>query len=144
MISVDLPDRNACFDHLRDTRFGETIACVYCGSESIKPMDTTTAKGAQQYRCTVCNRQFNDLTNTVFEEREFSLEEMFYIIKQIDAKPIAEIQRDLGRVHYEPVLRFVHLVEAMHPERSTLPLDELCDNELLYSAGDGSGKDDPK
>lgn len=126
-----LPDRDDCLERLRDARFGDTVTCVYCGSESIETTGTTS-KGAQQYRCRTCKGQFNDVTHTVFASRAFSVSEMFYIIKEMDDKPVAEIQRDLDRHQYEPVLDFVHHVRAIHPDRSELPLRELCGDETLY------------
>lgn len=131
MPSIDLPDSEACYERLREARFGDMVACLYCGSDELQTRGTTE-KGSQRYYCTRCKRQFNDLTHTVFEERRFSLEEMFYIIKEMDEKSVAQIQRDLGRHQYEPVLRFVHHVQAVYPENSEIPLREVCTDGDLY------------
>lgn len=131
-VTVDLPDPEACFDRFRAARFGDGVTCVYCESDEVTTVGTTE-KGARTYDCPRCDRQFNDFTRTVFEDRQFAIEEMFYIVKEMDERSIAQIQRDLGRHQYEPVLRFVHHVRAVHPEHSVIPLREVCSDPDLYS-----------
>jgi hypothetical protein len=51
----------------------------------------------------------NDLTGTIFDRHHFPIEEMFYILKEMEAKSTLQISRELGR-DYESVLRFVREV----------------------------------
>jgi transposase-like protein len=43
-----------------------------------------TTKGARKYKCLECGKYFNDLTGAIFENHRFFIEEMFYIIKEMD------------------------------------------------------------
>lgn len=131
MPPVDLPESEAYHERFSEARCGDTVTCVYCDSDEVRNLGTTE-KGARQYDCNRCKRQFNDLTRTVFEARRFSLDEMFCIVKEIEGRSIAQIQRDLVRHQHEPVLRFVHRVRAVHPDHSELPLYEMCADDGLY------------
>ena len=77
-----------------------SIARVKTLSSAVRPVRT------QQYWCKECETYFNDLTNTIFGQHRFVLEEMFYIVKEMRSEPTAQIVRDLGR-DYEAVLNFV-------------------------------------
>lgn len=77
---VFLPPRERCFERLRLARFGETETCVHCGSDEVVKRGTT-GKDIQQYWCKDCETYFNDLTDTIFGQHRFALEEMFYIVK---------------------------------------------------------------
>lgn len=70
----------------------------------------TAGKDAQQYWCKACETYFNDLTDTIFGQHRFELEEMFYIIKEMRAEKTAQIARYLDR-DYEAVPDFVHEVQ---------------------------------
>ena len=106
---VFLPPRERCFERLRLARFGETVTCVHCESEDVVKRGTT-CKDAQQYWCTECETYFHDLTNTIFDQHRFDLEEMFYIVNEMRSEPTAQIVRDRDR-DYEAVLNFVHDVQ---------------------------------
>ena len=65
---------------------------------------------------------FNDLTGTIFENRRFFIEEMFYIIKEMETKSALQISEKLGR-DYDSVLNFihkVHLLASNHSKKITL------------------------
>lgn len=142
--SADLfrPDRESCFERLRLARFGETVTCLYCESEAVVKRGTT-GKDAQQYWCKGCETYFNDLTNTIFGQHRFGLEEMFYIIKEMRSAPTAQIARDLDR-DYEAVLNFVHEVQDATGTISEFELEEVCEADEIYvTAGEkGEEKED--
>ncbi len=121
-VEVFLPDADDCYERLRRARFGATVSCVYCGESEPVIKKGTTCKGAQQYRCKECETYFNDLTGTVFGQRRFGIEEMFYIIAKMSTEPISQLARDLDR-DYEAVRAFVHQVEEDNHE---LDLPTLC------------------
>jgi transposase-like protein len=56
-----------------------------------------TPKGARKYKCLECVKYFNDLTGTIFENHRFFIEEMFYIIKEMETKSALQISEELGR-----------------------------------------------
>ncbi len=120
-VHTRLPPRDQCYDALRSARFGDTVTCIHCGSDNVVKRGTTN-KGAQRYWCKDCETYFNDLTETVFGHHRFDIEEMFYIVTEMDGKPISQIARDLDR-DYEAVRTFVHRVED---DDHDLEWTELC------------------
>ena len=45
-----------------------------------------TEKGAAKYHCLNCGRYFNALTKTIFEHHKFPIEEMFYILEEMEKR----------------------------------------------------------
>jgi transposase-like protein len=137
---VFLPSRERCFERLRLARFGETVTCVHCGSEDVVKRGTT-GKDAQQYWCKECETYFNDLTNTIFGQHGFGLEEMFYIVKEMRSEPTAQIVRDLER-DYEAVLNFVHEVQDVSGEIDEFDLHGVCEADEVYVVAGEKGIED--
>lgn len=105
-------NRENCFELFRQARFDGEIKCVHCESSTVVKRGKT-AKGAQQYWCKDCETYFNDLTGTVFSQRRLEMEEMTYIMTNINDKLVAQIARDLDR-DYDSVLDFVHKFKQEH------------------------------
>ncbi len=83
---------------------------------------------------------FNDLTDTIFGQHRFALEEMFYIVKEMRSESTAQIARDLDR-DYEAVLNFVHEVQGASGEIDEFELSEVCDADEIYvTAGEKGAK----
>jgi transposase-like protein len=101
-----LPPGEQCLQYLRECRFDGSVSCPHCAATTITRKGTT-AKGAQQYHCQGCGSYFNDLTGTVFAGHQLSVEEMFYIIVQMNRRSVVDISRDLTRT-YKTVLQFAH------------------------------------
>jgi len=139
---VFLPSRQRCFEHLRLARFDETVTCVHCGSDEVVKRGTT-GKDAQQYWCKACETYFNDLTDTIFVQHRFELEEMFYTVKEMRSEPTAQIARDLDR-DYEAVLDFVHEVQETSGNIDEFELSKVCEaDEVSVTAGEkGIEKED--
>jgi transposase-like protein len=137
---VFLPSREQCFERLRLARFGETVTCVHCESENVVKRGTT-GKDAQQYWCKDCETYFNDLTNTIFGQHRFDLEEMFHMVKEMRSETTAQIARDLDR-DYEAVLDFVHEVQEVSGEIDEFDLHGVCEADEVYvTAGEKGIKD---
>ena len=143
MRKVFLPRREDCFDYLRSKRWKEGVKCVYCGSSKVWK-DGLTPKGALKYECRNCGAYFNDLTGTIFERHRLPIEEMFYILKEMEAKSSLQISEEVGR-DYDSVLNFVHEVQALASSKSIgiegiLELDEA----YIHSGEKGKKKDRPR
>ena len=87
------------------------VRCPHCGSSRLH-RDGYTEKGAAKYHCLNCGRYFNDLTKTIFEHHKFTIEEMFYILKEMENKSTLQISKELGR-KYDSVLAFVREVQEI-------------------------------
>ena len=62
----DLIDDAKCYEMLRDLRWPEGVHCPHCGFHWVtKRGFHSREKHRQRYVCQSCERQFDDLTNTV-------------------------------------------------------------------------------
>jgi len=140
--SVFLPKREDCFEYLRKVRWKDTIRCPYCLSRDIWS-DGNTPKDAGKYHCQECKKYFNDLTGTLFDNRKFPLEEMFYILKEMEVKSTNQIAHELDR-DYDSVLDFVHTIHnhaSRHAQKITL--EGIVELDEAYVHAGAKGKKQP-
>lgn len=65
---LPLIDDEKCFETVRRLRWPEGVSCANCGSDKVaKRGFDDKQRCRQRYHCDACGRQFDDLTNTVFE-----------------------------------------------------------------------------
>ncbi|MEM0467114.1 MAG: IS1595 family transposase [Candidatus Thermoplasmatota archaeon] len=136
--NVFLPNGESCFEYLRQTRWKGTIRYPYCLSKDIWS-DGTTPKGAGKYQCQDCKEYFNDLTGTIFDDRKFPLEEMFYILKEMEGKSTNQIAHELDR-DYASVLDFVHTVHnkaSRHAQKISLEGIVELDEAYIHAGAKG-------
>ncbi len=63
-----LIDDAKCYGVVRDMRWPEGVKCPHCGSgEIIKRGFHSQQAHRQRYECQKCERQFDDVTGTIFE-----------------------------------------------------------------------------
>ena len=64
----DLVDDAKCYAEVRKLRWPNGVQCPYCGSADIgKRGFHDHQPQRQRYRCRSCRKQFDDLTETIFE-----------------------------------------------------------------------------
>jgi transposase-like protein len=64
----DLLDDAKCYAEVRQLRWPEGVRCPDCGSAEIRKRGFHTHQPhRQRYRCQACHRQFDDLSETIFE-----------------------------------------------------------------------------
>ncbi|HLA44228.1 MAG TPA: transposase [Aggregatilineales bacterium] len=64
----DLVDDTKCYEKVRELRWPNGVCCPACDSVEIKKRGKHThQKARQRYHCKSCHRDFDDLTDTVFE-----------------------------------------------------------------------------
>ena len=64
---IKLIDEAKCYEMIRELRWPEGVRCVHCEHWWIKKRGFhNRSKHRQRYECKVCEKQFDDLTNTVF------------------------------------------------------------------------------
>jgi transposase-like protein len=62
-----LIDDAKCYETVRQLRWPEGVRCPHCHAAQVTKQGRDTTPPAQQkYRCTACERYFDDLTGTVF------------------------------------------------------------------------------
>jgi transposase-like protein len=64
----DLIDEEKCFETVRQIRWTAGVCCPHCDSPQVARRGFhNTQKHRQRYECRACEKQFDDLTGTVFE-----------------------------------------------------------------------------
>lgn len=62
-----LIDAAKCYEVVRQLRWPKGVLCPHCYADQVtKQGRDTTQPARQKYRCTACERYFDDLTGTVF------------------------------------------------------------------------------
>ena len=71
---LNLLDESKCYELLRSIRWPEGPQCVNCSSyEIVKNGHDENHLNKQRYRCTKCNKYFDDLTDTIFSGSNLTL-----------------------------------------------------------------------
>jgi len=65
-----------CLQVVRRLRWGNGVACPYCGSKSIHRYGRDK-RGLQRYRCKRCGELFTGLSKTIFERSRLKLWQCF-------------------------------------------------------------------
>ena len=72
--TLDLVTESKCYDFLRAIRWSDGVNCPNCQSDLVvKNGKCSHQKQLQKYDCRGCQRGFNDLTGTVFQDSNKSL-----------------------------------------------------------------------
>lgn len=110
------PRESACLEHFSKIRFRNGLYCPLCGS--------TTAyeyKKSRRYRCGSCKKDFNALSNTVFENAHLELNQYFLILglltQSTEAVPLKKIV-ELSGATEKSVRRVLRLL------KDGLPVDQ--------------------
>jgi transposase-like protein len=69
MINIqDLIDDAKCYATVRELRWPEGVKCPHCGSAEVSKRGHDERQAdRQRYECQGCGRQFDDLSETIFE-----------------------------------------------------------------------------
>lgn len=63
-----LIDDGKCYETVRDLRWPDGVKCPHCGSSEVnKRGHAERQPERQRYECKNCRRQFDDLSETIFE-----------------------------------------------------------------------------
>ncbi len=84
---------------------------------------------------------FNDLTDSIFGQHRFEVEDMFYTIKEIQSEPNAQIAGDLGR-DYEAVLDNISEVRDASGKIDGFEFFEVREADDIYVTGDEKRPED--
>jgi transposase-like protein len=127
------PLHELCLDVIIRERFGETPACLSCGHSDLTQAGTTARTGAPVYHCNACAKQFNALSDTVFNRRQISLIEVCYILHEHDTRSAREIAQILN-IGYEPVRRTIANLPDNPSVDPTVLQETLSEPELRAAA----------
>jgi hypothetical protein len=106
------PDDDACLEHLKVVRYGETLHCesAKCAGREARYYRT---KGRRSYTCEWCGHQIYPTAGTPFHASRTSLKDWFFVMFLFCASrngvAAKEVQRQLG-VTYKTAWRMCHLI----------------------------------
>src|SRR5437773_3490200 len=142
-IPLACSDELAAVEFLEAQRWGNTPACVHCGSVDVYKMtDAKTGERSRRYlwRCRDCKQQFTVRVGTVYEESRIELRHWCYAFwrsctskKGVSAR---EIQRHT-QLSYKSALFLLHRIRfAMAPDPPTTPkLSGIVEADETYVGG---------
>lgn len=94
-LSIKYNTKEKCIAHLEKVRWGDTPACLLCGSIKV----SRRTKGIR-WHCNDCNRDYSVLYETIFEHSRLALPKWFQLISlMLNAKKgisAMQISRDIG------------------------------------------------
>jgi len=106
------PDDDACLEHLKVVRYGETL---HCESKTCQGREARyyRAKGRRSYACEHCGHQIYPTAGTPFHASRTSLKDWFFVMFLFCASrngvAAKEVQRQIG-VTYKTAWRMCHLI----------------------------------
>jgi transposase len=133
------PDDEACFEHLRESRFPDGIAyCQTCKEER----QHHRIKGRPVYACDECLTQISPMAGTIFEHSSTSLRLWYYAMYLmastrcgISAK---QIQRETG-VTYKTAWRMFRQIRSLLSESDMQLEGEAIEMDEMYYGGTSKG-----
>ena len=94
-LSIKYNTKEKCIAHLEKVRWGDTPACLLCGSIKV----SRRTKGIR-WHCNDCNRDYSVLYETIFEHSRLALPKWYQLISlMLNAKKgisAMQISRDIG------------------------------------------------
>lgn len=97
---------------IREARFASGMACVHCGSTSVKR--NGKYKTRQRYLCQDCSKTFNDITNTPFSGSRYPEKWVKYIELMVEGYTLPKIA--LGSLGFEQLKGIVEGDETFFKE----------------------------
>lgn len=92
---------------IREARFSSGMACVHCGSMSVKRNGKYRTR--QRYLCKDCNKTFNDMTNTPFADSRYPEKWVKYIELMVDGFTLPKIAEKL-QIHISTAFYWRHKI----------------------------------
>lgn len=92
---------------IREARFASGMACVHCGSMSIKRNGKYRSR--QRYLCKDCGKTFNDMTNTPFSGSRYPEKWVTYIELMVEGYTLPKIAKRLN-IHISTAFYWRHKI----------------------------------
>ncbi|MDU3869237.1 MAG: IS1595 family transposase [Bacillus paranthracis] len=92
---------------IRETRFSGGLACLHCGSISVKKNGKYRAR--QRYLCKDCGKTFNDMTNTPLSGSRYPHKWLKYFEMMVDGYTLPKISKAL-EIHISTAFYWRHKI----------------------------------
>lgn len=92
---------------IRETRFSDGLACLHCGSVSVKKNGKYRAR--QRYLCKDCGKTFNDMTNTPLSGSRYPHKWLKYFEMMVEGYTLPKISETL-EIHISTAFYWRHKI----------------------------------
>jgi transposase-like protein len=92
---------------VREKRFSNGLACVHCGSMSVKRNGTYRSR--QRYLCKDCGKSFNDMTGSPLSGTKYAHKWFEYFEMMIEGKSLRKIAKKL-KIHLSTAFYWRHKI----------------------------------
>ena len=141
---TDLLDQTDCESWLFDYFHPEGLTCPNCQTDvsDAHLFGRTKKSQLQVYRCNQCQRAYNLYTNTVFQQRHLTPQQVVLLLRGVlKGETSAELAEELG-VSYQTVLDIRRDLQAnaAHLQPDTPLPDHVTESdEMFQNAGEKRG-----
>lgn len=140
----NLVDDAKCYEAVRNLRWQNEITCAHCKSTNIiKRGKDDTEIYRQRYECRICDKRFDDLTNTVFAGHHQPLKVwvifLYFMGLNLSTEQISkELNLNKDDAHYmSSILRSGVVEKKPEPELSK---EVECDEVYIVAGHKGNQK----
>jgi transposase-like protein len=136
----DLLDEQQCYEKVRALRWADGVSCPHCmasSEEIVKRGKSGKTEFCQRYHCKQCDKDFNDLTNTIFTSRHQPLKTwilcLYFMGLNLSNEQIA---KELGLASSDVYDMTIELREGIEQRREPAQLSgEIECDEVYVVAG---------
>lgn len=132
-------DENFCRQYLAEKRWGNTPACVYCGSTE----KIYTIENGKRFKCKDCQKKFSVTVGTIFEDSKLPLTKWFQAMFLISTskKGLSSLQlaSQLG-ITQKSAWHVNHRIREMIKEKETIALNNVVEIDETYIGGKEKNK----
>lgn len=132
-------DENFCRQYLAEKRWGNTPACVYCGSTE----KIYTIENGKRFKCKACQKKFSVTVGTIFEDSKLPLTKWFQAMFLISTskKGLSSLQlaSQLG-ITQKSAWHVNHRIREMIKEKEALVLNNVVEIDETYIGGKEKNK----
>lgn len=114
---------------IRETRFHDGLACVYCGSRAVKRNGTYRSR--QRYLCHDCGRSFNDCTKSPMAGTRYPNKWLSYIQYMVEGMSLRKIAERL-HIHLSTAFYWRHKVLFALRLIGFKPLQGIVESDETY------------
>lgn len=129
-----LIDDGKCYEMVRELRWPDGVACPHCSKQNVvKNGHDTTEPSRQRYRCSECQRCFDDLTDTVFAGHHQPLR-VWMLCSYLMGLYLSNLQiaEELNRSATQAQVMTAHLRQGIADRVEAITLDSEVECDEVY------------
>lgn len=139
LFPADQGDGAKIIKNIRESRFHEGLACLHCGSVSVKK--NGKYRGRQRYLCKDCGKTFNDMTNTPLSGTHYPSKWMEYFKMMVEGYTLPKITNVL-KIHISTAFYWRHKILNALRSLGHSKLKGIVESDETYFLESHKGKKD--